>query len=172
MDQHEAFIRATCVVLRELRIKSGLSMMQLSKLSGLHKSHIGNFEIRPRNLSLLNTFRLAEALGLTSSQLVALVEEKIAHGLTSSRLLAQAEKKVEQIKVQPKVQPVRTHKAKPPTKPKPPAKRSPTFYRCLNGHRWTGKKSVCTTCHSPGFLIESLIRETEAYVAHVVWKRL
>jgi hypothetical protein len=142
MDQHEAFIRATCIVLRELRIKSGLSMMQLSKLSGLHKSHIHNFEIRARNLSLLNTSRLAEALGLTSSQLIALAEKKIAHDRT------------------------------PSAKPKPPAKRSPTFYRCLNGHRWTGKKSVCLTCHSPGFLIESLIKETEAYIAHVVWKRL
>jgi transcriptional regulator with XRE-family HTH domain len=55
---------------RELRIKKGLSQEQLAELSGLHRTYISSLELGKRNVSLINIFVLAKALGVTPDKLL------------------------------------------------------------------------------------------------------
>jgi len=55
---------------RELRIKEGLSQEQLAELSGLHRTYISSLELGKRNVSLINIFALAKALGVTPDKLL------------------------------------------------------------------------------------------------------
>ena len=55
---------------RELRIKKGLSQEQLAELSGLHRTYISSLELGKRNVSLINIFALAKALGVTPDKLL------------------------------------------------------------------------------------------------------
>lgn len=53
---------------RTLRDERGLTQDQLAQLSGLHRTYISHVE-RGRNASLLNAFKLAQALGLELADL-------------------------------------------------------------------------------------------------------
>ena len=55
---------------RELRIKKGLSQEQLAELSGLHRTYLSSLELGKRNVSLINIFALAKALGVTPDKLL------------------------------------------------------------------------------------------------------
>ena len=55
---------------REIRIKKGLSQEQLAELSGLHRTYISSLELGKRNVSLINIFALAKALGVTPDKLL------------------------------------------------------------------------------------------------------
>jgi transcriptional regulator with XRE-family HTH domain len=55
---------------RELRVKKGLSQEQLAELSGLHRTYISSLELGKRNVSLINIFALAKALGVTPDKLL------------------------------------------------------------------------------------------------------
>jgi len=55
---------------RELRIKKGISQEQLAELSGLHRTYISSLELGKRNVSLINIFALAKALGVTPDKLL------------------------------------------------------------------------------------------------------
>ncbi len=55
---------------RELRIKKGLSQEQLAELSGLHRTYISSLELGKRNVSLINIYALAKALGVTPDKLL------------------------------------------------------------------------------------------------------
>jgi transcriptional regulator with XRE-family HTH domain len=55
---------------RELRIKKGLSQEQLAEISGLHRTYISSLELGKRNVSLINIFALAKALGVTPDKLL------------------------------------------------------------------------------------------------------
>ena len=56
---------------RSLRTEIGLSQEKLAETTGLHMSYISSIERGRRNVSLLNIIRLAEALAVDPSALVA-----------------------------------------------------------------------------------------------------
>lgn len=55
---------------RELRIKKEISQEELAELSGLHRTYISSLELGKRNVSLINIFALAKALGVTPDKLL------------------------------------------------------------------------------------------------------
>jgi transcriptional regulator with XRE-family HTH domain len=62
---HVAFGRAV----REARVTNGISQEELAARSGMHRTYVGGVERGERNLSYTNLLRLADALGLTLSEL-------------------------------------------------------------------------------------------------------
>ena len=69
---HTAFGRA----IRDFRRGRGVSQEQLGYDSGLHRTYIGGIERGERNPSLANILRIAEALGVSPSELLAATEQK------------------------------------------------------------------------------------------------
>ena len=55
--------------LRELRLARGLSQEKLAFKSGMHRTYLGSIERGERNPSLKNIAAIAEALGVSLSQL-------------------------------------------------------------------------------------------------------
>ncbi len=55
--------------LKEIRISKGLSQEALSLISDLDRTYISGIERGRRNISLINIFRLAEALDITAPEL-------------------------------------------------------------------------------------------------------
>jgi transcriptional regulator with XRE-family HTH domain len=62
--------------LRRLRKDIDLSQEALADRAGLHRTFVGSVERAERNISLDNVERLAKALGVTMSQLLAEVPRK------------------------------------------------------------------------------------------------
>jgi transcriptional regulator with XRE-family HTH domain len=56
------------------RVKLGLSREQLAEESGLHLNYIGSVERGERNLGFENLARIADALRMTTSELMSEVE--------------------------------------------------------------------------------------------------
>ena len=67
MDPRKAFGAAV----RARRVNLHLSQEALADAAGLHRTYIGSLERGERNVSLLNIYRLAEALGCSPSELLA-----------------------------------------------------------------------------------------------------
>jgi transcriptional regulator with XRE-family HTH domain len=57
--------------LREARQAVGLSQESLADKAGLHRTYVGSVERAERNISIDNIERLATALGLSASELLA-----------------------------------------------------------------------------------------------------
>jgi transcriptional regulator with XRE-family HTH domain len=55
---------------RNLRIEAGLSQEQLADIANLHRTYIGSVERGERNISLINIYRIAAALGVSPTQLL------------------------------------------------------------------------------------------------------
>jgi transcriptional regulator with XRE-family HTH domain len=71
--------------IRELRTEKSLSQEEFAEIAGLHRTYIGHVESGGKNLSFNNLVRIAKALDVTLSELLAGYEEKA--GLDSIRQL-------------------------------------------------------------------------------------
>jgi transcriptional regulator with XRE-family HTH domain len=67
---HAALGRAV----RDLRADRGISQEDLAHRSGMHRTYVGGIERGERNVSYANLLRLAQALGVPPSQLLARAE--------------------------------------------------------------------------------------------------
>lgn len=76
----EALQRALGAVIRTRRQALGLSQEALAEGCGLHRTYIGSVERGERNLSLINIVRLATAMGLTPSGMLAEAETLVRVG--------------------------------------------------------------------------------------------
>ena len=70
-QSHAALGRAV----RDLRVGRGISQEDLAHLSGMHRTYLGGIERGERNVSYANLKRLAVALEVPASQLLARAEE-------------------------------------------------------------------------------------------------
>lgn len=61
---------------RSLRQAQGLSQEEFADLVGIHRTYIGDVERGERNIGLLNVGRIASALQVTLSSLMAEVERR------------------------------------------------------------------------------------------------
>jgi transcriptional regulator with XRE-family HTH domain len=68
---------ALSAILKERRMLLGLSQDDVAAKTGMHRSYICDLERIPRNVSLKNLSRLAEALGISPSKLVATAERLV-----------------------------------------------------------------------------------------------
>ena len=59
---------------RRLRLTRQLSQEELAELAGIHRTYIGDVERGTRNISLINMGRIAQALGVPLSRLIADME--------------------------------------------------------------------------------------------------
>ena len=63
-------LRAFGDAVRARRQASGLSQEKLAELAGLHRTYIGSVERGERNLSLINIYAIASALGCAPAELL------------------------------------------------------------------------------------------------------
>lgn len=56
--------------LREIRERAGVSQERLAELAGVHRTYISTVERGKRNISLVNIFRIAEALDVEMQELM------------------------------------------------------------------------------------------------------
>ena len=56
--------------LRRLRTKTGLSQEEVAARAGLHRTYVSSIERAERNVSLINIFLLAHALGVAAKELI------------------------------------------------------------------------------------------------------
>jgi transcriptional regulator with XRE-family HTH domain len=75
-----AFQRALGRAVKERRAQLGLTQEQLANDSDLHQRWISNVEQGWRNPSLLSLRRLADALGMSASELLAAAERHERRG--------------------------------------------------------------------------------------------
>ena len=69
--------RITGRIIRELRIKQGLSQEVLSGLAGIARTHLTMIERGDKNANVDTLWRIADALGLRLSELIRMVETEI-----------------------------------------------------------------------------------------------
>lgn len=69
--------KAIATVIRRLRKNRKLSQEVLSGLAGMERSHLGMVETGGRIPNLYTIWRIADALDMRPSELVALIEEEM-----------------------------------------------------------------------------------------------
>ena len=67
---------------RDLRTSAGYSQETFAYAVGMHRTYVGSIERGERDVGLRNLAKIAEALGMTPSRLIARAEERIARGET------------------------------------------------------------------------------------------
>jgi transcriptional regulator with XRE-family HTH domain len=73
----DELLEALAAVVKGGRDVLGLSQAGMAEKTGLARSYIGDFERGARPISLKNVSRLAQALGLSASKLLALAERRV-----------------------------------------------------------------------------------------------
>jgi transcriptional regulator with XRE-family HTH domain len=63
---------------RTLRSARGLSQEKLAERAGIHRTYVGDVERGERNVSLINIDRLATALSISMSAIMAAAEAELA----------------------------------------------------------------------------------------------
>lgn len=76
MDTHERLILNVAIVMRQRRQALNMSQHELASKSDLHRSYIGDLERGARNIALKNLSKLALALGMSPSKVMAMAEKK------------------------------------------------------------------------------------------------
>ena len=61
---------------RAERERLGVSQEELATRAGIHRTYLGGVERGERNLGLMNLFRIAKALGVPSSALLAEIDRQ------------------------------------------------------------------------------------------------
>lgn len=64
--------------IRDLRARAGYSQERFAYVVGMHRTYVGSIERGERDVGLRNLAKIAEALGMPASRLIALAEEKTA----------------------------------------------------------------------------------------------
>ena len=67
------------IVLRGLRVKSGLSQESLGFAADLQRNYISLMELGHNQPTITTIFKLAIALGITPSELIKMVESETKH---------------------------------------------------------------------------------------------
>jgi transcriptional regulator with XRE-family HTH domain len=70
-------LRALGHAIRQVREDRSLSQERLAELAGLHRTYISSVEQGRRNLSIENIHRIANALGVSMTELVQLCEDRL-----------------------------------------------------------------------------------------------
>lgn len=69
--------RVTGAVIRRLRLRKGISQEVLSGLAGVARSHLAEIESGAKNANVNTLWRIADALDLRLSALIAMIEQHI-----------------------------------------------------------------------------------------------
>jgi transcriptional regulator with XRE-family HTH domain len=69
-------LRAFGIAVRELRQERGFSQEAFADAVGVHRTYIGGIERGERNVGLINVARIAGALGVSISVLMAATEAR------------------------------------------------------------------------------------------------
>jgi transcriptional regulator with XRE-family HTH domain len=64
-------------ILRELRLEKRLTQEQLGHAAGLQRKHISSLELGEKQPSISTMFRLADALSMSPSKMMSLVEAQL-----------------------------------------------------------------------------------------------
>jgi transcriptional regulator with XRE-family HTH domain len=78
VDDHDQLLYALSAIVRERRDTLNISQIEFARLTGLHRTYIGELEKGARNVSVKNLSHLAAALNLPASKLLSLVEKRVA----------------------------------------------------------------------------------------------
>jgi transcriptional regulator with XRE-family HTH domain len=73
--QPDPLLAAFGIAVRQLRLGRGLTQEGLAEAAGIHRTYIGDVERGLRNVSLMNIVRIARALSVESSTLLATMEK-------------------------------------------------------------------------------------------------
>lgn len=77
INSEQAILIAFGDTVRRHRVELGLSQEALAEYARLHRTYIGSVERGERNVSLLNLCKIAQALGLSVSELLSHAENEI-----------------------------------------------------------------------------------------------
>lgn len=84
MPARSSLHKAFGIAVRELRDERGISQEELAHRSGLHRTYVGGVERGERNPTIASLQRLAGALGMSVSALLACAE-RLEHGEAAKR---------------------------------------------------------------------------------------
>lgn len=72
-----ALLHALGLAIRQVREDRNLSQERLAELAGLHRTYVSSVEQGRRNLSIENIHKVANALGVSMTELIQLCEDRI-----------------------------------------------------------------------------------------------